>query len=291
LSTSSQNPEPFPLRGGHDNPCAYAAGIGPNCTCPEATPTPLTPERLAEYAALEQAATEGPWNPYRLQDGSVVVFGVGRTWFRLSDGAPEERPATLFEAQDGTAADAAFIASARTAVPELLAEVERLNRLVKSMLAAVTEYDCPDPNMGPLQIVVSTMITLSEAEAERDKLAHELDGASLSLWEEEQTTARLRLAYRSARERAAAYGEGILRVVGDRESYQGWLKDAEAERDQLKKRVAELEAAPSRADVLNEAADELVAFCPDHGDRDTSYMSCHCPAADDLRRTAKGGTR
>ncbi|GAA2686148.1 hypothetical protein GCM10010400_57980 [Streptomyces aculeolatus] len=23
----------FPLRGGHDNPCAYAAGIGPTCTC------------------------------------------------------------------------------------------------------------------------------------------------------------------------------------------------------------------------------------------------------------------
>lgn len=24
---------PFPYRGGHQNPCAYAAGIGPNCTC------------------------------------------------------------------------------------------------------------------------------------------------------------------------------------------------------------------------------------------------------------------
>lgn len=23
----------FPERGGHGNPCAYAAGIGPNCTC------------------------------------------------------------------------------------------------------------------------------------------------------------------------------------------------------------------------------------------------------------------
>ncbi|MDT9688168.1 hypothetical protein Q5762_07330 [Streptomyces sp. P9(2023)] len=24
---------PWPPRGGHNNPCAYAAGMGPNCTC------------------------------------------------------------------------------------------------------------------------------------------------------------------------------------------------------------------------------------------------------------------
>lgn len=47
--------------------------------------------------------------------------------------------------------------------------------------------------------------------------------------------ARFKVAWASARQRAQAYGEGIERVVKDRESYQGWLKQTEA-------RVAELEA-------------------------------------------------
>jgi hypothetical protein len=38
---------------------------------------------------------------------------------------------------------------------------------------------------------------------------------------------RYRGAWQSARFRAEAYGEGILRVVKDREAYQGWLKQAE----------------------------------------------------------------
>lgn len=48
---------------------------------------------------------------------------------------------------------------------------------------------------------------------------------------------RYRLAWRSARERAQAYGEGILRVVKDRETYQEWLRQAEA-------RLAALPAVP-----------------------------------------------
>lgn len=46
---------------------------------------------------------------------------------------------------------------------------------------------------------------------------------------------RYRLAWRSARERAQAYNEGILRHVADRDTWKRWLKEAEA-------RVAELEA-------------------------------------------------
>lgn len=63
----------------------------------------------------------------------------------------------------------------------------------------------------------------------------ELTGARLSLWEEEQTTARLRLAWRSARRRARAYGEGILRHVADRDYWKDQCRQAQA-------RVAELEA-------------------------------------------------
>jgi hypothetical protein len=42
--------------------------------------------------------------------------------------------------------------------------------------------------------------------------------------------ARYRAAWSSARRRAQAYGEGILRVVEDREQWQKWCRQAEAER-------------------------------------------------------------
>lgn len=62
---------------------------------------------------------------------------------------------------------------------------------------------------------------------------------------------RMRLAWRSARERAQAYGEGILRHVADRDSWMGWAKAAEAE-------VARLRAERhSTNETLNDAAEAL----------------------------------
>ncbi|MFD8008147.1 hypothetical protein [Streptomyces mirabilis] len=54
---------------------------------------------------------------------------------------------------------------------------------------------------------------------------------------------RYRLAWKSARERAQSSSETILRVVKDRESYQGWLKQEQAATELLRDRIAELEAA------------------------------------------------
>ncbi|WP_406325213.1 hypothetical protein [Streptomyces niveus] len=45
---------------------------------------------------------------------------------------------------------------------------------------------------------------------------------------------RYRTAWLSARERAVAHSEGTLRVVKDRETYQGWLKAAQAELEQAR---------------------------------------------------------
>lgn len=42
----------------------------------------------------------------------------------------------------------------------------------------------------------------------------------------------------------------------------------------------------ARAVALNDAADEVVASCPDHSDRDEAWMDCHCAVADELRRMA-----
>ncbi len=52
------------------------------------------------------------------------------------------------------------------------------------------------------------------------------------------------------------------------------------------------ELATARAAALNEGADLLVAYCPDHGSKDTCTMSCHCGGADELRTLAtQGGAR
>lgn len=56
--------------------------------------------------------------------------------------------------------------------------------------------------------------------------------------------------------------------------------------DWLIGRVAELEARPSPADVLRQAADDLTAACPDHSDADEAWMDCPCEFADELRRKA-----
>ncbi|MFF7308109.1 hypothetical protein [Streptomyces sp. NPDC008137] len=117
---------------------------------------------------------------------------------------------------------------------------------------------------------------------------------------------RFRLAWKSARERAQAYGEGILRVVKDRESYQQWLKQAEARVAELeaerhttnealtdaaetlranRDRIAELgkQVATSRNDALSEAADwfdRRAAAEPDQGYRARVMRG----AANDIRR-------
>jgi hypothetical protein len=195
-------------------------------TAPDLTPVPLPPERLAEI----RSTLLGDWLAGGWRVRCVPVPDArDRSEVFLPDATAEDTViATLPDWADPVAV---FLADAHEAVPELLAEVDRLS-------------------------------------AERDKLAHELDGASLSLWEEKQENARLRLAYRSARERAAASSETILRVVGDRESYQGWLRAAEAElarwqatfgRDALPGALDRLHQAEAEVDRLSKRVAELEA--------------------------------
>lgn len=56
-------------------------------------------------------------------------------------------------------------------------------------------------------------------------------------------------------------------------------------REEAKRLLAEIRQ-PVRAEVLSEQADDVVLFCPDHGDHYASYLSCHCPVADVLRQRA-----
>jgi DNA repair exonuclease SbcCD ATPase subunit len=226
-------------------------------TAPDLTPVPLSPERLAEIREREQAATSGPWGTYfdRVVYDVVADLQPTGSGYRCRrqiaelrdepiDNDPAHRDWTAEEDASQILHDATFITRAREDVPALLAEVDRLT-------------------------------------AERDKLAHELDGASLSLWEEEQENARLRLAYRSARERAVASSETILRVVGDRESYQGWLKAAEAELAQWQATFGR-DALPGALDRLHQAESEVDRLSKRVAELETAHAPRLCACGHSL---------
>jgi hypothetical protein len=104
----------------------------------------ITSEQLQHWRALAEAATPGPWEGESVwsddSDSYYVAVADGRglldTYISISD------------------ADAAFIAAARTAVPALLAEVERLQAVIAYIdaRAPLADATCAEPG-----------ITLSEA--------------------------------------------------------------------------------------------------------------------------------
>ena len=83
----------------------------------------VSPEQLAEWKQLAREATPGPWiaqSDLALHAGALHPDGDILVWNTTDD--------------DGygrfTAADLAFIAAARTAIPLLVSEVERLRALL-----------------------------------------------------------------------------------------------------------------------------------------------------------------
>lgn len=91
----------------------------------------LTPEREQEIRTLEQAATPGPWE----SDGAEIYGTLGGVlMIDLWVGETLD-----VDNQTRSNADAAFIATARSAVPELLGEVADLRAELADQVRA-TEY-------------------------------------------------------------------------------------------------------------------------------------------------------
>jgi hypothetical protein len=82
----------------------------------------LTDEQLAEWQALAEAATPGPWE--LRGDGDAIVAGPELVAFAAPVGYSNS------EIVFNTPADAALMALSRTAIPALIAEVRRLRALV-----------------------------------------------------------------------------------------------------------------------------------------------------------------
>lgn len=93
----------------------------------------LSVQQLAEIAARAEAATPGPWctDDWEIYTGTEYLPWAS-TWIGETC-RPEDRK--------GARVDAAFIAAARTDVPVLLAEVERLRAALGTATDEVAERD------------------------------------------------------------------------------------------------------------------------------------------------------
>jgi hypothetical protein len=160
---------------------------------------PLTPQQLDDIEARTNAATPGPWEPYPAYG---PAFHANTTHGQLMGVGDLE-----FGAGEQAEADAAFVRHAREDIDALLDAYRRLTTELADQADADTIAD------RATQVITAMGADIRAARAERD---------------------RYRAAWQSARFRAQAYGEGILRVVKDREAYQGWLKQAEAENQRLR---------------------------------------------------------
>jgi hypothetical protein len=79
------------------------------------------------------------------------------------------------------------------------------------------------------------------------------------------------------------------RLLAERHSTNESVDEAARALRANRDRIAELEAAAAkaRAAALKEAAEELMAACPEHGDADEVWMDCPCEFAEELLRKAE----
>ena len=110
----------------------------------------MTPERMAEIRAREQAASKGPWQ-------YEFAFGVGgQDLGSLTLGG--YKPDRLIQEEDGI-----FIAHARQDVPDLLDEVERLLDTMEQLVKSQWEHRCEDGVGGCTAVSVACLRVVKNA--------------------------------------------------------------------------------------------------------------------------------
>ncbi len=104
----------------------------------------MTPERIAELRALAEQATPGPWR----FSGTSDLTPKG--WIST----PQDDICDLTGA--GAPHDAAFIAAARTALPEALDAIERVRKLCET--ESYTDYEWRGPHGAGVQTLITDMV-------------------------------------------------------------------------------------------------------------------------------------
>ena len=99
----------------------------------------MTPERLAELTRICDAATPGPWVEHcdgiETTDPGSLDITAKRGPYK---GAVVVTDSGVYPPHED---DAAFICAARTAMPELLAEVGRLQSMLEPLVVSQAQYE------------------------------------------------------------------------------------------------------------------------------------------------------
>ena len=125
----------------------------------------ITDKQLAEWQAACDAATEGPWAADDA-DGSIcaqvpgdddwetIIFASSR-WGQGPDDFDEHLGESIVFVGDG---DAEFIAIARTALPEAIAEIRRRQDAARRILERVSGGDFPQLTYVGRQYTIADLI-------------------------------------------------------------------------------------------------------------------------------------
>jgi len=97
----------------------------------------MTPERIKDLRALCEAATEGPWEAWESSRACELASRVDAPSTGFKD-KPEYAAVCYLSPYNKEFADCRFIATARTALPEALDEVERLRGEVERLRTALS---------------------------------------------------------------------------------------------------------------------------------------------------------
>lgn len=100
----------------------------------------MTPARLAHLRALCDAATPGPWAVYDRTPEDIERPGIDGVYAEPQGKYSGRIVETDFGCYPPYKRDAAFIAAARTALPEALDEIERLAAQVEALRTRTPYY-------------------------------------------------------------------------------------------------------------------------------------------------------
>ncbi|MDX3243488.1 hypothetical protein [Streptomyces sp. ME18-1-4] len=164
--------------------------------------------------------------------------------------APETHDPLVVNTQDGSCWTRRAVNRAGRGLYALADAKGPVPELVLATLSELAEHGLSSMSMHALPMPAGS-VPLRDAE-------DELTGANLSLWEEEQTTARLRLALKSAKRGRRELRADAGFAEGSRQRWRTAAIEAERERDALRVEVAALrEERHSTNESLDDAVQEL----------------------------------
>lgn len=128
------------------------------------------------------------------------------------------------------------------ALREALADERARTETLRQQVAEARQ-ECESWRWAAKQAMGSHDDVLVRRTRERDDAMRNLRLTEDQLGASRARATRYRHAWLSARRRAGAYGEGILRHVGELETYAGWLQQERAASAQLRARLDQPEVA------------------------------------------------